>query len=512
MKYSLIRFKSFLCWGGIGLFLSAIILSSVWLLYYEPFYQARKFPKDSEAVLNTLREQPFLSRSDYSALVAYFTEGFLAYATPLRANASYPGYRSVYPKKTQQLEGFSRIAPLLAVWLKSSPNDEIQLPSGRSVNLVDLLANAVNVGTDPASPEYWGTIENYDQRIAEASDIALSLWFSKDRVWKNLSSTTKGRIVTWLISVNGKRIADNNWHLFVVTVNTVLKALDQPYSDEEITSGMDRIKAFYQGDGWFRDGLNGPFDYYNAWGFHYQLNWIHLIDPTIDPIFIETATAQFAKQLIYLIGPQGFPIMGRSVCYRLAVTAPLMFAAQQSAPEISLAQAKRALDATWQYFLARGAVKEGRITQGYCTDDPRVLDGYSGPASCLWSLRSLIATFAIPAESDLWTHHPAKLPVELADYDISFKASNLRVIGTRTTGEILIVNSVRGDTEKAVELQPYTFFSRIKELVIGGIRRPDNESAKYQQAPYSSLKPFCPCDTPLDIHYAGFLQKAGKSP
>ena len=494
MEDLLVWYESPLVWGGVGVLVGLVI--GIWLLYNKPFLQSRRFPKCSEVIVETFIKQTCPSHENYSSLVAYFAEGFLAYATPLKANASYPGYRSANGAEKDRLEGFSRIAPLLAIWLKHSQGNEIVLPSGRIVNVAELLQNAVTVGTNQASAEYWGTIEDRDQRIAEASDIALSLWLSKDRVWIGLSAAVKERISAWLLGVNGKQIADNNWHLFVVTVNIVLKALHQPYSGEEIAHGMERIKSFYQGDGWFRDGPGGLFDYYNAWGFHYQLNWIHSIDHTIYPVFIEMATALFARQLICLIGPHGFPIMGRSVCYRLAVTAPLMFAAQQHASGISLGQAKRALDATWTHFLVNGAVKEGRITQGYYSDDPRILDVYSGPASGLWSLRSLIAAFEFPAESAFWTHSGEKLPVETADFDITFESPKFRVVGTHATGEILILNMSGAATEAAIKLQPYTFLSRILEVVKGELLRPDNEKAKYHQAKYSSLKPFCLCAYP----------------
>src|SRR5207248_770688 len=80
----------------------------------------------------------------------------------------------------------------------------------------------------------------------------------------------------------------------------------------------------------------------------------------------------------------------RSACYRMAAPVPLLLE-QFDAVHGQPGEARRALDATWEYFLQHNGAKDGNITQGYCGSDARVLDNYSGPASCLWGMRSLIA-------------------------------------------------------------------------------------------------------------------------
>ncbi|WP_425248214.1 DUF2264 domain-containing protein [Desulfonatronum thiosulfatophilum] len=88
-------------------------------------------------------------------------------------------------------------------------------------------------------------------------------------------------------------------------------------------STFDRIKDFDLGDGWFRDGPSGHVDFYSAWGFHYALTWINRIDPQWDSTFIQNTQQKFLANYRYLIGPHGFPILGRSVHYRIAASAPL---------------------------------------------------------------------------------------------------------------------------------------------------------------------------------------------
>ena len=83
----------------------------------------------------------------------------------------------------------------------------------------------------------------------------------------------------------------------------------------------------------------------------------------------------------------------------MAAPSPLIFGQQTDPDEVPPAEARRALDATWSYFIQRDSLKGGNVTQGYCESDPRILDNYSGPASCLWALRSLILAYSMSSDS-----------------------------------------------------------------------------------------------------------------
>jgi len=472
-----------------GLVGSAIVYWSL----RDPFSRGNLFDVRYEQEIGQFVGRSELHRADYELLAGYFIEGFRTYAIPSYAGADYPGYRSENGVLSDRIEGFSRIAPLLGVLLHAGASSTFKLPSGRTIDLSKMLAGGIVAGTDPRSPDYWGDIHDYDQRIVEASDIALSLWLSKDRVWTHLTPITQRNVANWLKQVNGKRIVDNNWHLFVTTVNVVLQKLDQPFDPDRITEHLSRAMSFYRGDGWFQDGEAGPFDYYNAWGFHYQLDWLHVLEPQLQGQFIEGASSLFARQLMYFVGPRGFPVMGRSVCYRLALTAPIVFAAMQDPIQVDPRQARRALDLSWRFFLSHGAARQGRITQGYCTDDPRIVDDYSGPASCLWSLRSLIAALYIPRRAPFWSDTPVKLPSESANIDRLMRVPNFRLIGEQRSGEIRLIT---GKHPAPIALEPYRLIDRIRDGLNQGVHRPQNETAKYQRSEYGTLHPFCECITP----------------
>ena len=132
-------------------------------------------------------------------------------------------------------------------------------------------------------------------------------------------------------------------------------------------------------------------------------------------------------------------MMGRSVCYRMAAPAPLVYGAARHPDWVAPADARRAVDAVWTYYIAHGAVRDGIVTQGYCGVDPSIVDNYSGPSSCLWALRSLIPAFYMPPTADFWTKPPGRLVVDTASYSVRIPSIGWTVKGDRATGRVSII-------------------------------------------------------------------------
>jgi hypothetical protein len=471
-----------------------VTLGGLGYVYKAPYAAAARFPAASEAMVANFAAQAKPARADYVSLVGYFVEGFLTYATPTHALANYPGLPAGGKRAASEFEGFSRIAPLMGAWLEHSEGAKLMLPSGREVDAARILEQAVLAGTDPQSPDYWGDMADRDQRIAEAADIALALWLSRATVWQGLDAREREQVVRWLLQVNGKAVADNNWHLFVAQVNVALQALGAEYDANMIDRNLARTLEFYRGDGWFTDGPGGPVDYYNAWGFYYHIGWIHRMNGTLLGDTVNNALPVFAADLLHMVGPNGFPMMGRSVCYRMAVPAPLVFASIFNPSSLPPAQARRALDLTWDFFLEHGALRDGRVTQGYCADDPAVLDNYSGPASCLWSLRSLIVALHIAPDEAFWTQAPAPLPIEQGDFERRIAGGSWTVRGDSRTADVTLINPAPLPEEQT-RLESYGLIDRVLSVVRGTARRPANEAAKYGRPSYGSVHPFCGCPT-----------------
>lgn len=450
------------------------------------------FPAAADSLLAGFRSGAAPDVKSYNDLFLYFVEGFETYRTPLGANAIYPGFPSRNGPASDRLEGFSRIVPLMGAWVHSGRPDVVKLNDGSVVDLDATFRRGLIAGTDPQSPEYWGQIHDYNQRIVEASDIALALWLYGNRVWPQLTPAQQNNVAAWLGQVEGKRVSDNNWHLYPVFINSVLNSVGAKSDRTDALQNYRRFKEFYRGDGWFSDGPGGVFDYYNDWSIHYQLYWLDQVDPTWDLDFISRSRRQFLVTYQYLFGPHGFPMIGRSVCYRMAAPVALIFGQQTDPDVVTAGEARRALDVTWSDFIRKGGVRSSSITQGFCGPDPRILDNYSGPASCLWGLRSLIVAFALPEDSRFWTAPPGKLPVETASYSVKIPELGWTITGNHSTGTIEI-HKLGEPVPPNVALQDYGLVRRVASAVLWRPFRPENHEAKYGFDIYDSARPFCGC-------------------
>src|SRR5262249_47660424 len=147
--------RSFRAWSAL-LAGTLVVLLVVWWFVPHP----GAFPRSSESVIVTFGAKTTPTRRDYLDLTGYFVEGFLTYASAEFATADYPGYPSWHGALPDRIEGFSRVAPLMAAWLSAESTDSMRLPSGRLVDIAGLLSSALTTGTDPASPHYWGEFQD----------------------------------------------------------------------------------------------------------------------------------------------------------------------------------------------------------------------------------------------------------------------------------------------------------------------------------------------------------------
>lgn len=478
-KSELVRLSVFAC---------RVVRSSLKRLIKYP--QRKRFPKASNRWLEPFLAERAIVERDYEDLFRYFLQGWHTYRVPEGSGALYPGLPSVNGGLADLLEGFARSMPLFGAWVYGGRSHEVTVADGTALSLPGEFARGLVAGTDPGAHSYWGAMHGWNnQRVVEAADVALALWFFRSSAWSSLSSQEQERAIVWLSRVVECSGPDNNWHLFYVLVDRVLTALGYPGRIPEARERFERVKSFHLGDGWFEDGPKGKVDFYNAWGFHYTLALINRIDPEWDPAFIQDVQRRFAPTLMHFISPEGIPILGRSVPYRMALPAPLVLGCADRPELVPAPEARRALDVVWRYFIRRGAVTSGTVTQGYYGADPRLLDGYSGPASPLWSLRSLVAAFSIPSAAPFWQEKAGLLPVEKGDYELTLEGPRWRVLGDHKR-KAVVVEVLDNALRPPPSLEEYTLKHRIQSLAYEQGVRPSNLEAKYRGRHYRSDVPF----------------------
>ncbi|BDA68346.1 hypothetical protein CAL7716_025120 [Calothrix sp. PCC 7716] len=466
---------------------------SGWSMHVKPYDGYEQDDIKIKNLFLTTTEHPRELNLRYKALFEYFANGFIKYRSVNGASVFYPGTRSIHGLTIEGLEGFARFFPLVAAWVASGNDEVIQL-GGEEVELVKVLRQGIIAGTDPQNIEYWGHINSLDQRIVEAADIALGLWISREYLWSVLSNEEKSKVIAWLEPVAYKKVYENNWLLFPVIILKFLQSvgINNLKLEEVIKERYEKFKKNYIGEGWFNDPPKGV-DYYNAWAIHYSLFWIDQIDSSFDHDFIKITHQEFIEFYKHLFSKNGFPVMGRSVCYRMAAPAPLITGTLLAPEVIKPGLAYRALDLTWRFFVEKDSLQYGSVTQGFCCKDLSVLDKYSGSGSCLWSLRSLTAAFYVSKFIPFWQSFSEKLPIEISDFSVVNDSIGWKIKGNYSTQTIEIY-LLKEQGNKKPRLKKYGIFNQVLEVWFKRPFRPDNYKALYRRPVYSTASTIVKCN------------------
>jgi hypothetical protein len=475
--------------GALGL-LGAALLHRYAVFGWNHFVHA----STEEGVAEATVKREFLSPSAatgrrYDALFRYFLSGAVKFTDDSGSRIHFPGAAGVNSYAVNGLEGFARTGSLLAAWIASGRDPLIvDAASGTAVDLVAYLRRGLLAGTDPKSSGYWGKIRSWDQRIVDSADVARIVWMTRAQIWQHLEPQQQAQVTAWLQQVAGLKTPDNIWLLFPVTVDVVLRSLNGAGTATDAASNSNylRFKQTYLANGWFTDPPRSV-DFYNTWGMSYELFWINFIDPQFDRDFIRSALKQSADLTAHLIGTDGVPIMGRSICYRTAVSVPLLAENLLDAHGIHPGLARHGMDVLWRHFVAHGALQDGSLTQGYYRTDLRFVDYYTGPGSCHWGLRSLVLAFLHAPRSDFWQSDEQLLPVERGDYRLVYDKLGWVVSGRRDEGSVTI--EIPSNVGNAPRMNPYSRWRTWLEQVIRRPLRPSNDGIEYERPIYSSAKP-----------------------
>lgn len=417
-------------------------------------------------------------------VIGYLFTGVKAHVAGSGTTVVYPGMSSSNGPKNDAIEGFSRIAPLAAAWINGQDEDGIACLDGEYFDLKRFLVTGIKNGTDPDHGDYWGEIEAKNQLLAESADIALSAWMVWDRIAAEFSSKQKRNFIDWLKGAVYKDVKYGNWILFLLIVQAVIHKITGDIDTERFDDLWEKVGEMRRQGGWYTDGKGEVFDYYNAWSFHYSFFWLYLIDRnSAVKDFAVQDMKEFLKTYKFLPSNYGFPLMGRSFCYRIACAAPIVCGSFLPGFEIGKGFSRAALMKSLRFFVAKGCLKGGAITQGLYHSDERILDNYSGPASPLWSLRSMIPAVYFGLSDAFWQTPAEKLEVEKSDFSVFLDAPQWTVKGDMASGRVKIVLDGNKQTH------PLTGRSRaeiLKDVIRGYPQRKNNSAYKYGNRCYEA--------------------------
>lgn len=302
-------------------------------------------------------------------------------------------------------------------------------------------------GTDPASPEYWGTCRNHDQRFVEMAAIAYGLLLAPDVLWGPLGARERDNVAAWLSQANDFTFPAGNWLWFRVLVNLALLGHGAGGSAEQTERDLTDLDGFALGNGWYQDGPTGLPDYYNAMTFQFfSLLYLRLLGEK-DPARAERYQGRvraFAHDYVRLFSARGEGVpYGRSMTYRFAQAGFWSMAAATGADlgEPFSPGALKGLMARNLRAWDRTAICDngGVLSIGYRYPNLHMAEGYNAAGSPMWCLMAF-ACLALPEGDPFWSVAPAPLP---ALPPVSHALGDTALVARDAAGEVTLFPSGR---------------------------------------------------------------------
>ena len=297
-------------------------------------------------------------------------------------------------KRVTYMECFGRLMAGLAPWLSLPDDDTAEGIQRKQLREWALKSYAQSV--DPESKDYllW---RKEGQPLVDAAYIAESFLRGYDALWVPLDDLTKQRYIAEFQQLRRVDPPYTNWLLFSSTVECFLKKAGAQTDYYRITSALRKVDEWYVGDGWYSDGENFAFDYYNSFVIH--------------PMYVECLEVmtnggkqniwnvkggnfpnalkrmqRFGMILERFVSPEGtFPVFGRSITYRTGVLQPLALLSLRGwlPKELPAGQVRAAMTAVIQRMFGdnRNFNVEGYLTLGFNGSQPNISDWYTNNGS-----------------------------------------------------------------------------------------------------------------------------------
>ena len=319
-------------------------------------------------------------------------------------------------KRVTYMECFGRLMAGLAPWLSLPDDDTAEGKQRKQLREWALKSYAQSV--DPESKDYllW---RKEGQPLVDAAYIAESFLRGYDALWVPLDDLTKQRYIAEFQQLRRVDPPYTNWLLFSSTVECFLKKAGAQTDYYRITSALRKVDEWYVG--WYSDGEDFAFDYYNSFVIH--------------PMYVECLEVmtnggkqniwnvkggnfpnalkrmqRFGMILERFVSPEGtFPVFGRSITYRTGVLQPLALLSLRGwlPKELPAGQVRAAMTAVIQRMFGdnRNFNAEGYLTLGFNGSQPNISDWYTNNGS-LYLASLAFLPLGLPADAPFWTDAP----------------------------------------------------------------------------------------------------------
>ncbi len=271
-------------------------------------------------------------------------------------------------------------------------------------------------GTDPDDPCYFGPTEPFG---AFGNQVAQAIMYCPQYFWDPLTQEQKDKVARWLAALTaGVGFECNCWY-FNSAPTPVLLKYGYPFAYGHITEQMDRLLSWHSGDGFFVDGGNRAYDYYNFWGFqmfnlfHYKYTepWKMKFGKQI-----RETTDQFMQSFPLYFGADGAPVaFGRSLMYRWAAVCPVGYAEAAGLGALDPGLERRIASGCLKYFWEGGALSENGLLQpGWLGPNTLAAEPYGHRGAPYWASVGF-SPLLLPADHPFWTSLEKPMPADNED-------------------------------------------------------------------------------------------------
>ena len=347
----------------------------------------------------TVMHNPLRTRRDLQQAATEILRPLIPCMTPGKARIYVGNGSAHYAEDVSGMECWSRaLWALVPMLMGKCPEAEAFWP---------LWREGMIHGTDPENEEYWGDIQNSDQRMVEMAVLGCGLCFVPEYFLEPLDERQRRNLFNWLNQINRYDMPKNNWRFFRILVNAGFLKNGLPADQGRLQEDMDLMESHYTGDGWYFDYPTKR-DYYTLWGFHfYSLLYAVLMDRE-DP-----ERCRRIRERAALIAPRfacwfdregrGLPY-GRSLTYRFCQSsfwAAAAFAGVEC-DSLTIGQMKHLLMNNLRFWLSRPIFdRGGALTVGYGYPNLCTAEGYNAQGSPYWALKTFWI-LALPENHPFW--------------------------------------------------------------------------------------------------------------
>jgi hypothetical protein len=361
---------------------------------------------------------------------------------PGQASLDIHGPHSANGAQADRLESFARPLLLAAHYLQTVPEPD---SAAFRDNVAQWFRQALVAGSAPSGPQAWGPDANYHQIHVEMGLLCLSLQIAPDFLWDPLPAADKAQVARWLGSARRTGYVNNNHYFMGIHILEFLGAqgFGQASDAALVDEYFRRLELLHRGDGWFEDGVNQAYDYYNAYAFNFYGLWWARLHGRKNPGRAERWrdwARSFTRDYEHFFAASGEHVaFGRSITYRFNSVATFGLTVLENCSDLPLGRIRRICTRNLEFFLRRPIYQDqGCLSLGWVDRFDASAEIYSGAASPYWAAKGF-SPLILPPSHSFWTTPEQPLASEQGDHVRVIKPAGLVV--RSTGGEVEILNA-----------------------------------------------------------------------